>query len=465
MKENVEIDRDIIDGLFKGYEIVCQKMDPMYEDAKSAITIVRKFIKSKDLVIYGGTAIDFALRLHGDAIYKEETLAIPDLDFYSENHVSDAYELANLLYAAGFKDTRVIRAFYVQTMRVDIGHGHYVADISYAPKGVYVKTLEYESMKIVHPWVQYIDMHSSLTFPYDNPPTEVILSRWKKDIQRYNKLYQYYPLLPPTGNIQKFQPIQLRPAEMRLVLCGIPAYSLVYDAFIRMLEATPASPKVPKEVVKIEVDPLKLKLGSLEGMIELVSHNPEKTYSELGIVLKKFAPLFHYRPTRYTNDRYIINSTLRRLVCYHSYHYSDTVSYRTVSCQYLLMQFVSEYIVTNKPIYAHLYLSVLKMIEVADELVVGIHESGNDEIFNGLLLSAPFFPTHKVYGSDNMPDSMRVQLRSIETELAYHTKSQKETPFKLPMNYYPSRGLRESDREIELDPEFFIKDGRELPIA
>jgi hypothetical protein len=152
----------------------------MYQDVVDVIIEVKEFIRKKKLIIYGGTAIDFALRLKGDKIYPDESLSVADLDFFSPNSVEDAYELADMLYNKGYKEARSIVALHVITMRVDMGDNHFIADISYIPRDVYDKIpyLTYDGMRIVHPDFQKIDLHSSLSFPYDNTPMEVIFHRW-----------------------------------------------------------------------------------------------------------------------------------------------------------------------------------------------------------------------------------------------------------------------------------------------
>ena len=39
-----------------------------------------------------------------------------------------------------------------------------------------------------------IDQHRALSLPYENPPWEVVMHRWKKDAKRYDLLYSIYPL-------------------------------------------------------------------------------------------------------------------------------------------------------------------------------------------------------------------------------------------------------------------------------
>lgn len=166
-----------------------------YDSITTALDIVKQFIISYDLVLVGGMAIDFALKLKGDQIYTDDQL--PDYDFYSPVHTEHAYQLGAMLCKAGFPNISCIQAAHITTMRVRVDF-ETVADITYCPPEVYkrVPTLKYSNMRIIHPHFQMIDQHSSLSIPYENPGREVIFHRWIKDMKRYDKLYKHYPIVP-----------------------------------------------------------------------------------------------------------------------------------------------------------------------------------------------------------------------------------------------------------------------------
>jgi hypothetical protein len=167
----------------------------VYEEINRALEVVKEFIINKNLILTGGMAIDFALKLKGESIYTDNQ--IPDYDFYSTNHSADAYELGSILCKAGYSNISVINAIHITTMKVRIDF-EVVADISYCPLSVFkqVPTLMYDKMRIVHPHWQMSDQHSSLALPFENPGKEVIFHRWKKDMMRYDKLYKHYPVVP-----------------------------------------------------------------------------------------------------------------------------------------------------------------------------------------------------------------------------------------------------------------------------
>jgi hypothetical protein len=157
-----------------------------------ALDTVKQFIITKKRILTGGMAIDMALRNKGGKLYEDNE--VPDYDFFSPEFHIDAYNLGIEL-SKKFSGVSVIRALHVSTMKVRINFA-VVADISYMPTAVYDKipTLMYKGFRIVHPHYQMIDQHISLSRPFENPPMETVMARWKKDIQRYDMLVDNYPL-------------------------------------------------------------------------------------------------------------------------------------------------------------------------------------------------------------------------------------------------------------------------------
>ncbi|MFA6609139.1 MAG: hypothetical protein WCT07_04520 [Candidatus Paceibacterota bacterium] len=189
-----------MDDYIKSHEheftVIPQKRGYLYNDILNAMSITKDFIRDNKLIIYGGQAMDYALRLKGDKIYDDEQ--IPDFDFYSPNNIKHAYDLAELLFKRGFHQAETIRGYHPTTMRVRIDITTYVADISFMPQELFDKTptLEFEGIRIVHPDFQKIDIHISLGTPFHMAPVSLDVSidnRWAKDIKRFNLLNKHYP--------------------------------------------------------------------------------------------------------------------------------------------------------------------------------------------------------------------------------------------------------------------------------
>jgi hypothetical protein len=163
----------------------------LYPDLKRALDLVIKFIVDKKLILKGGQAIDYSLRLKKSKLYEDN--AVPDYDFLSSNHYQDAIELGNTLCKANLPNVSIINAMHPTTMRVRINFIT-VADITYCPKNILskLKTLKYNNIIILHPIEQVIDIHRSLSHGWENTPDYVCLHRWEKDVTRLNMILKYY---------------------------------------------------------------------------------------------------------------------------------------------------------------------------------------------------------------------------------------------------------------------------------
>jgi hypothetical protein len=183
----MNIDEDIKDK----FKYIGQTHNIDNTKLNNLLEIIREFIIKKELIIYGGVAIDYALRLKGNKIYSD--YEHPDFDVFSSNHTGDCHEIVDKLYAMGYRNVSAIRAKHPQTMRVRCDFLS-ILDISYVPKSVFEKLpiLKYNGVAFIDPIYQRMDMHLSLCLPFSGFP-ENITWRWDKDIKRFNILNKYYP--------------------------------------------------------------------------------------------------------------------------------------------------------------------------------------------------------------------------------------------------------------------------------
>jgi hypothetical protein len=206
---------------------------------------VKQFITSRNRILYGGMAIDFALRLKGDCIYSEASLKFPDYDFYSPSHIKDAYYIADMLYKHGIGDEEyeisAIRALHPTSMKVRLFYEP-IADISYLPEEQYniIPTLKYKDFTFVHPHWQSISIHTFFSFPLQNAPREAIFERLKKDSQRFMKLYKWYPTEYHTEDIKLHQipwPTYIKKSEDNLpsfLYYGFAAYAIILEEYKKL---------------------------------------------------------------------------------------------------------------------------------------------------------------------------------------------------------------------------------------
>ncbi len=170
-----------------------------------ALDLVRDLIIERGRIVYGGTAIDYALRSRGRAMYGRD--AIPDYDFYTPDAVGDAYDLVEKIgaaFGAELPQLRATVAIHATTTRVGFGVGGFVplADIGAVPETVFasIPTLMHAGIRFVHMDFQRVDLHLSSMFPMANPPTEDAFNRARKDTARLALLDAVWPVTAPGGN-------------------------------------------------------------------------------------------------------------------------------------------------------------------------------------------------------------------------------------------------------------------------
>lgn len=435
----------------KSFEYLVTTLDPAYNDLVIGIEIVKKFITEHQLIVYGGSAIDYALRLKGSNIYPDDMLQVPDLDFYSPNNVEHAYQLADLLYIQGYKEARAIAGMHAGTMRVDIMSNHFIADISYKPKEVFDKMpyLIYNDMRIIHPTFQRIDIHSSLSFPYDDVPREVIFARWSKDIKRFNKLVDAYPISGEETKIA-FNSMNIPLDMKKYVFHGFAAYALIYTEFVRTCGEN--SDIIP---AKFRVNEDSIHFSTPDYTFEIVNFNITKAAAKIGITgVEHYEPYSSLLPERVegylpfclsTNPaeavicesyKMIIHNTKNRLLSVNSIKIED-LSFRVVNVQYLLKYFLSKHFMVGGKIYLSMYTSLMKMLSVSCQL------------------PPVLLPSVQTYGSENINVAREIALNRLHHDLS------NESLLPIPKNYYPDR----RNPHPIFDPEkleFFRESGRKI---
>jgi hypothetical protein len=170
------------------------------EDIKNIIQIVEDFIKRKNLICYGGTAINNILPSE-DQFYNKE-VEIPDYDFFTTNALEDAKELANIYYKHGFTDVEAKSAQHYGTYKVFVNYIP-VADITLLPKGIY-NSIKKDSVRIggiLYTPPNYLRM--SMYLELSRPAGDI--SRWEKVLKRLMLLNKSYPITNIDCGKIKFQ--------------------------------------------------------------------------------------------------------------------------------------------------------------------------------------------------------------------------------------------------------------------
>jgi len=170
------------------------------DEIKKMIVIVENFIKIKNLICYGGTAINNILPLE-DQFYNKD-VEIPDYDFFTPDALNDAKELADLYYKHGYTDVEAKAGQHHGTYKVFVNFIP-VADLTQLPKEIYT-ALKKESLRVsgilyAPPNFLRMSMYLELSRPAGD------ISRWEKVLKRLALLNKNYPLTTINCNKMDFQ--------------------------------------------------------------------------------------------------------------------------------------------------------------------------------------------------------------------------------------------------------------------
>lgn len=420
------------------YESIALERDPINQNVQPCIDALEEFIKKHGLIIYGGLAIDYALRLRGGKIYADDLLQI-DYDFISPDSVNHARQIADIFHALG-RETRAINAIHVGTTKVDIGDSHWLADVSYYPAAIFARLpyVEWRGLKCIHPDLQRVDMHHSLAFPYENAPQESIFNRWRKDVKRFAMLAEAYPLHMPTVKQVPQPHIRMRLGH-DCVLAGSGAYAAMYmrakEQGLNVQGLVPAEFTYEDGYV------------TFRGNVVVLSQNCEKFCENAGVKnVIRYREFINLVPGVWVGDaaygRVTCVDTSEDLVSVVTMRVGDR-SLRLASAQWLSMWFLGQYHRAkiegrDDPHHLALYLSVQRLIELGCDLC-------------GLSV--------EVYGHQNTSLSKKVQLANARLRRGLDAHQ-----YKQPENYNPEKG---KDLGVFLyeDPDIYLRSGEVIEEA
>lgn len=165
------------------------KMTANSPEVKNIIGIVETFIRNKQLICYGGTAINNILPKQ-DQFYNKD-IEIPDYDFYSSNALKNAKELVDIYVKEGFVEVEAKSGQHHGTYKVFVNFIP-VADITSIPKDLF-NAIKKESISVAG--ILYAPpnlLRMSMYLELSRPDGDV--SRWEKVLKRLTLLNRNYPL-------------------------------------------------------------------------------------------------------------------------------------------------------------------------------------------------------------------------------------------------------------------------------
>ena len=169
-------------------------VEPTLQTSKAIIGIIKDLCRRKQRKIYGGVAINEYIKLKDPKLaFYDESLEIPDIDFYSPEPVADVKAICDALKAAGMSPVEAREAQHVDTFTI-FAHFWKCCDVSYVPKLVYNRMPTQElpdGLQYVRPSFMFIDFLRIVNDP--------IMSYWRldKNFPRFTALQKLYPLEAP----------------------------------------------------------------------------------------------------------------------------------------------------------------------------------------------------------------------------------------------------------------------------
>jgi hypothetical protein len=170
------------------------------EDIRKIIKIVEDFIQKKNLICYGGTAINNILP-SDDQFYNKEA-EIPDYDFFTTNALEHAKELADIYYQNGFTDVEAKSGVHQGTYKVFVNYIP-VADITDIAKPIF-NAMKKDAIRvngILYAPPNFLRM--SMFLELSRPAGDI--SRWEKVLKRLSLLNKNYPLTSIDCNKVEYQ--------------------------------------------------------------------------------------------------------------------------------------------------------------------------------------------------------------------------------------------------------------------
>jgi hypothetical protein len=181
----LEVLRNAVDDI----ETTIKKKVAQSPELAKLIEILEDFLKKKELICYGGTALNNILPKE-DQFY-DKSIDVPDYDFYSSNALEDAKELADIYVKMGYDDVEAKSGMHVGTFKVQVNFIP-LADITQMEHKLF-KAIKKESIKkegILYAPANFLrlNVYKELSRPDGQ------VDRWEKIYKRLLLLNKHYPI-------------------------------------------------------------------------------------------------------------------------------------------------------------------------------------------------------------------------------------------------------------------------------
>lgn len=96
-------------------EFILYSHNFLQEKIKLALSVIKEYIINHNLLIVGGTAIDYALKLKNDTLYND-LYQIPDFDIISPNNIEHANNIGKILCEMKYDNISIVPAIHHTTV-------------------------------------------------------------------------------------------------------------------------------------------------------------------------------------------------------------------------------------------------------------------------------------------------------------------------------------------------------------
>ena len=332
-----------------------------------------------------------------------------------------------------------------------------VCDISYCPPIVFKKlpTIKYKEFLVIHPHYQMIALHLSMCFPFINAPREVILDRKNKDFDRYDILFESYPITVKPLREHKLKKLRVEFSinnKDQCVHSGLLAYAILYELL-----------KEKKVNFAIDVHPAAaLRFSGDQFTLDL--DWPEDTEKDLNLSLVRYGDIDQIKTdqTKYNSYMNILpKSTIEILkddeklqefyYFERRFHVTRIGEYLISSTQYSMMLMLYYYFQTDNPFYLSYYLAFKHM----NEEVYKHFPIEQIKDMSPFLIPMQFWPSLE---TPSISDALRINL---DNTLNYINKTPGAKTLK-PRSYYPATS--EISKFDYNDSPFFHLEGAAAPL-
>ena len=162
--------------------------EPTKEEYDNVMEDIKKYIKEKDLIIYGGYAQNKLIGIKNSADEFYDEVDRPDLEVYSPDPIGDAMRMSDILFKKGYKYIRCEEGVHNETYKVFVNFLNF-SDISYMDPYVFrnCPVIKVDGLKLTHPHFMQTDAYRVYA--------DLLTSNFRltKTFTRMTTLMKYYP--------------------------------------------------------------------------------------------------------------------------------------------------------------------------------------------------------------------------------------------------------------------------------